>query len=304
MNDDVVVAGVSYISSKRASEVSGYTQDYIGQLARSGAIDAKRIGGLWHVSLESLNSYKDKSEESKPVPPQHENKSGDPESFVSLDGKDYISASRASKLSGYNQDYIGQLARSGSILSRQVGNRWYVEKGSLLSYKHEKDSLLAAVQSESVGIKHPTSILDATEAYERPLLNYIEEKGDLMPAIAEKEEREEEDMAENMPISTPVPIRVVYSERSLPPKPFGANAASRHPARKRAGGRMVLAGAALTIVIVLSFGFATLRSQSVYTLKTPKMTQEALLGVSNIVSRIGDVLENWLVRELVYKRNN
>lgn len=300
MSDDVVVAGVSYISSKRASEVSGYTQDYIGQLARSGAIDAKRIGGLWHVSLESLNSYKEKSEEFKPTPPQHENKSADPESFVSLDGKDYISASRASKLSGYNQDYIGQLARSGSILSRQVGNRWYVEKGSLLSYKHEKDSLLAAVQSESVGIKRPASILEATEAYEQPLLNYIEEKKDLMPAIAEKEEPKEE----NMSVSTPVPIRVVYSERSLPPKPLGANAASRYPARKRGGGRMVLAGAALTIVIVLSFGFATLRSQSVYTLKTPKTTQEALLGVSNIVSRIGDVLEKWLVRELVYKRAN
>jgi hypothetical protein len=51
MSDEMVIEGKTYISSKRAAQVSGYAQDYIGQLARGGAIDAQRVGGLWFVNL-------------------------------------------------------------------------------------------------------------------------------------------------------------------------------------------------------------------------------------------------------------
>ena len=56
MTNEITLEGEEYISSKRASELSGYAQDYIGQLARVAAIDAKRIGGLWYVSLDSLDA--------------------------------------------------------------------------------------------------------------------------------------------------------------------------------------------------------------------------------------------------------
>src|SRR3990167_8328737 len=62
----------------------------------------------------------------------------DADSLVSFDGKDHISASRAAKITGYHPDYVGQLARSGAIISRQVGNRWYVDRAALLSHKKEK----------------------------------------------------------------------------------------------------------------------------------------------------------------------
>lgn len=299
MSDEVVVDGISYISSKRASELSGYAQDYIGQLARSGSIEARRVGGLWHVSLESLNAYKSKSEEYKPEPPQNKNTVSDPESFVSLDGKDYISASRASKLTGYNQDYVGQLARSGHVLARQVGNRWYVEKGSLLAHKYEKDSLLGAVQSDSVGIRRPQSLLDATEAYEQPLLNYIQETKDLMPTLAEREDIEEED-----PISHSIPIRVVQQPRPERLSSPGVTMMAKNRRKKRPIGRIALAGAALTVVVVLSFGFSTFGNKTLYTLKIVSGTQQALAGASNIVTRVGDILEKWFVRELIYRRAN
>ena len=151
MADEVQVGGVEYISSKRASEVTGYAQDYIGQLARGGYIDAKRIGGLWHVSLRSLEEYGKNASEKRAKPPERQ--SGDePDSLISFDGQDYVSASRAAKITGYHQDYIGQLARNNLVASRLVGNRWYVGRDALLTHKSEKDRLLAAVQSESVGL--------------------------------------------------------------------------------------------------------------------------------------------------------
>src|SRR3989338_10462388 len=156
MTDEITLDDKSYVSSKRASELSGYSQDYIGQLARGGYIDAQRVGGLWYIYLDSLKSYKEKTENEKPQPPQP-NTSQDPDTLVFFDGKEFISASRASKLTGYSQDYVGQLARSGKVLSRQVGTRWYIDRQALLEHKKEKDALLAAVQANAVGIRRNES---------------------------------------------------------------------------------------------------------------------------------------------------
>ncbi|MBM3261552.1 hypothetical protein FJY93_03980 [Candidatus Kaiserbacteria bacterium] len=181
MQANTLIESDDFVSSKRASESTGYAQDYIGQLARGGLIEARRMGGLWHVSMKSLLEYKDKADEYKPKQPIHENHLPSADTFVNLDGKEYISANRASKITGYNQDYVGQLARAGKVLSKQVGSRWYVDKDNLLNHKKEKDSLLAAVQAESVGIPHKQA--DADTRSEEPLLKYSNDEGDLLPSL-------------------------------------------------------------------------------------------------------------------------
>lgn len=40
---------MTYISLKKASEISGYHYDYLGQLIRKGKIEGKRIGRNWFV---------------------------------------------------------------------------------------------------------------------------------------------------------------------------------------------------------------------------------------------------------------
>ena len=52
-----------------------------------------------------------------------------------IEGKKYISASRASKISGYNSDYIGQLCRKSQIKCLMVGRSWFVEEESLKNHK-------------------------------------------------------------------------------------------------------------------------------------------------------------------------
>lgn len=52
--DELVIGGKKYISSKRASEFTGYAKDYIGQLARGGKIPATRIGRAWYVDEAAL----------------------------------------------------------------------------------------------------------------------------------------------------------------------------------------------------------------------------------------------------------
>ena len=53
----------------------------------------------------------DRAEAYKPVPPANNAYRSDPDSLLSFDGKGYISAARAAKLTGYSPDYIGQMAR-------------------------------------------------------------------------------------------------------------------------------------------------------------------------------------------------
>ncbi|MEK7531845.1 MAG: hypothetical protein AAB545_02900, partial [Patescibacteria group bacterium] len=54
---------------------------------------------------------------------------------IFLEGKKLISASRAAEMSGYTQDYIGELVRAGKFLGKKVGRVWYVEEDTLHEYQ-------------------------------------------------------------------------------------------------------------------------------------------------------------------------
>lgn len=58
MTVDLFLDEKVFISVKRASKETGYSQDYIGQLSRKGKIPAKLIGRSWFVNTESLRNYK------------------------------------------------------------------------------------------------------------------------------------------------------------------------------------------------------------------------------------------------------
>lgn len=146
-----------YISTRRASELSGYSPDYIGQLARAGRIAARRVGGQWKILRTALESYLADA----PSTPIQDVPAPVPEDdrIIGLDGVVYSSAPAAAKEVGYHVDYIGQLARKGAIAARRVGERWYVDIGALREHRRNKDRLLAEVQSESVGLRKQPSVL-------------------------------------------------------------------------------------------------------------------------------------------------
>lgn len=324
MSDEMVIEGKTYISSKRAAQISGYAQDYIGQLARGGAIDGQRVGGLWFVNLDSIQDHQTKSEEERSRQAQAaaavSTKNADPDTFVGLDGKSYISANRASKLSGYNQDYVGQLARAGQIDSRQVGTRWYVNQDSLLAHKEEKDALLASVQRDAVGLHLDEQSFVPHTNRETDLMRYFADEKDLIPAM-----QQSLNDAGDRPVASDTSDRhedaiSLYSEpqsvsiRRGPHQPV-AHALilkDHHRPVSRASTLVVrrsllpmvttMAGAALTIVIVLSFGFTSLKSQSTYASAT---NTSGLVGAAaSAVESCARFLELMLTKELRYIRNN
>ncbi len=312
MTDEITISDKSYVSSKRASEISSYAQDYIGQLARGGFIDARRIGGLWYVSMASIEAYKTNAESFKPQPPQgvaHD----EPESFVTFEGKEYISASRAAQLTSYNQDYVGQLARSGKILARQIGNRWYVDRHALIAHKEEKDALLASVQSQAVGISEyikqaPQTTHTNTEI---EIMNYNSDETDLMPhthasehfespSQVDQEEAPGEAAPENEEYS--IPIRI---DRRL--SPISSVDSSRvHGKRGKMTRKPLFYGTlsvvVLTVAVLLSIGLNSLRHPPTYAGNSTTSSRWSLTAAagSALVS-VGDALEGLIARDLEYK---
>ncbi len=305
MSDEVGIDGVEYVSSKRASELSGYAQDYIGQLARGGYIDAKRVGGLWHVSIASLNEY-EKNAVINRSRPQERIQPDEPDSLISFDGKDYVSAARAAELTGYHQDYVGQLARGGTIIGRQVGNRWYVDREAILAHKTEKDRLLGAVQAQSVGIVRNTSrpqpeseVRDLFDADE--YLTYTKDTNDLIPPLRAGNESVEEHFEETSDkVSSDtgkqaIPIRInrispgkmVRREQYVP---------EIHPKEDTAPRKGIFYGtitlATLVVAALIFFGLRSVERQPVYT----------MANTTNALTAMGDFFEKLIAHELIYER--
>jgi hypothetical protein len=317
MAQEINLGGTIYISTKRAAEITRYTQDYIGQLARSGHIIAQRVSGLWYVVEESLRNYKSKADEFKPIPPPPP-QAHELTASVSFDGRDYVSAQRAAQITGYHQDYVGQLARSGKVLSRQIGNRWYVDRHGLVEHKKHADALLAAVQAESVGLERPITPMPPHE----PELHYTYVPQANEPLSLPELQSRQSDVAENNTISdqissthedraNEIPIRVIRPGTvAKTPRPEDRFHSSLTAYRSST---FVTGMLTLTIVIVLLGGIGYF-----YAFKRPVLVSAYRIVASGITSglevmplkripdsiRVPDFIKNLISNELYYRRDS
>lgn len=160
MKHILIFQGRKYISSKRASKVSDYSSDYIGQLCRSGKLDAKMFGHTWFITEESLGRHMGTVSSPDAFKARIDNlQKGSKKTSSGLNGDasetdesvGRISGRRAAELTGYSADYIGQLCRSGKLDAKMIGHTWYVSQSSLYEYvrKLEEDQRAAEFQKLS-----------------------------------------------------------------------------------------------------------------------------------------------------------
>ncbi len=239
----------NYITSSRAAQLSGYSQDYVGQLCRGESVECKRVSGEWHVRLDALLAYKQR------FSPERVTMAGGSKSSDTLPGTEashqesitdgdtvYLSSSDAAKRTGYSQDYIGQLARSGAVSAKKVGRKWFIEQSALEQHKQHNDGLLAAVQADSAGVKASVvaEILpkqtSAQSSHTIPIVTYKHDDGSLVPGS--------EDTATD---DVPKPVAEVRSmpsprgtaplqRRDLRSRPIYSQSTAQHKAEDRERG--------------------------------------------------------------------
>jgi hypothetical protein len=312
--DELVLDGKAYVGSKRAAQECGYAQDYVGQLARKGFIDAKRVSGQWYVHLDSLRAYKEKAETFKPEPPKY-NPDPNVESSINVEGQEFVSAARAAKLAEYNQDYIAQLARAGKIPSKQIGNRWYVEPNALMRHKHEKDAMLRAVQAESVGLKRPEpqirnqrSEYSPTPKADVPLMTYGQEEKPLFPELRESvalkavpaplEDIPVVSHVSRIPIKVLRPITIEAREDILPPKSSERHVAVSRKTRSGAVSWQLAAAAVLLLVV----GLGAYKRDVIYSYVSGGHTSDQTAATGSIGGNISTMANKLLTKELIYVR--
>jgi hypothetical protein len=86
-----------------------------------------------------------------------------------FDGKRYISSSRAAKITGYVNDYIGQLCRDNKIECRMVGRSWYVALDSLVQYKNLNGTGTRSRGPQKISEDHVSPILGSLRESEKKL---------------------------------------------------------------------------------------------------------------------------------------
>ena len=55
---------------------------------------------------------------------------------LNINGKNYISAKRASEITGYTRDYIGQLCHAKKVEAELVGRNWYISELEIIKHKN------------------------------------------------------------------------------------------------------------------------------------------------------------------------
>jgi hypothetical protein len=65
--DEITLDDKTYVSSKRAAQITGYAKDYVGQLCREGRVEARLVGRNWYVLEASIRAHRFGSEEKSEV---------------------------------------------------------------------------------------------------------------------------------------------------------------------------------------------------------------------------------------------
>ena len=179
--ESITFDGKEYILSKEAARETGYTQDYIGQLAREGYILARRVGGLWYINLDSLQEHKEGDEEEASNETAQKDSSQN-SSVEKNSNAEYMTSKEAAQKLGYTQDYVGQLLRSGRLPGKRIGGHWHVENTAVEAHKREQESAQTKTDVTSVGLKkEPAQPQQKVPSLEElgggPLLTYLPGEG-------------------------------------------------------------------------------------------------------------------------------
>lgn len=122
---------------------------------------------------------------------------------LDVGGKKYISSKRASEITAYAKDYIGQLARAGKVPGTRFGRAWYVEEAAILRHAGkaldvptiEHDAAVSATGSEAVKLQpalpqkpllSPHMIAPIAMPKTWSSIRYIEDTEELFPKIVER----------------------------------------------------------------------------------------------------------------------
>ncbi len=193
-----------YLAVVDASRVSGYNSDYLTQLCRKNKLNCIRKAKVWFVNFNDLLNYIHKSGKTPPDLNQSELRerlltvrpSMGGAVVFSISGRDYISSDEAAKISGYNRDYLTEMARDNEIPARKLGKIWFFDKtfitGMSKRDKYDNKETEKMLVTHKVAQKHFFKKDKEVSEREVKIFNYITEN--LSESIPRLDNRKKKDV--------------------------------------------------------------------------------------------------------------
>lgn len=256
--NELTIDGKTYVSSKRAAEITGYAKDYIGQMCREGRVEARLVGRAWYVLETSLREHRFGSETavSEPEAPK---KPSIVDTWATL--RYEAEPSEAKAIPIFEKPSVNAFEMASEALS---------ESHTTVDESDSAQTPLADLQSAwkdwfarrelPAPTEEEQSETREYEALEANATSYqtIEEPADASGTVPESEEIPERDEAPLEPEPVRVPIerihvkpRVRVNEPIADAVPEGVIIREKRVRRKRKGYRSVYAAAALISIAAM-----------------------------------------------------
>lgn len=211
------------VTIERAVQLTGFTRHHLERLVKAGVIRSKESDGERVLDVASLEAYSEKRAQKRA---QKKDIVADQEESIVTDGAKYVSVNRASRLSGYTQEYIENLGTDGTIQTKFLGERLYVDIESLFAHRravhaqqakwYEEQARSTKAKKEEPVIVHRVSIYSKDET---PLFPVLSSKHDTPAPVGAETERMQTGsrlktvVAERPRKSTPSPFTMRSPER-------------------------------------------------------------------------------------------
>ena len=138
-------------------------------------------------------------------------------------GENFISSNRASQLTGYTKDYVGQLCRNEKVEARLVGRNWYVKKSSILEHKDKGREIKQTGKDNVIEYAHePLNYIGDQKISKNNFLSntrlsYRADESALMPSLNKKVVSDKQSIAKNTGKDVGTPVSGVVVKKQLAP---------------------------------------------------------------------------------------
>ena len=171
------------IDLSTASQETGYHQNYLSLLCRQGILKAFKAGRNWLIAREDLDGFVQNhqngiseavDEEGNKIPvhldsqnqPNTQRQSFGDKNIAALQNgvsenaspsspqkQNIISLSKASRTTGYHQDYLAFLCRTGKLHGIKIGRNWVTTESDLDDFIKNYKNGISEVQDEGATAK-------------------------------------------------------------------------------------------------------------------------------------------------------
>ncbi len=187
------------------------------------------------------------------------------ENALVFNGKAYVSSVRASQLTGYTTDYIGQLCRANRADCRLVGRTWYVEQTSLCGRKVQKRISENSPKGMTIEIRRKGTYTDR----QKYLVEELSRRSSYIPKNEEQIVFEYDDAPLFPAVSKELPVESLkkvepaktYVEVPSVKRDILSPIQTRHISRR---GKFAIQGILLPVSAVLLFAIATFGLEATY----------------------------------------